>query len=137
MVDRNETSFRSTEQILARRPSSVLKCGVLEDDLEFSTICYGRLQLAPHVQPLEHRVILKVSLDVLPVKTLLEKVILREIVGNRMNEQKNVLKIQSNIFGSRIENKRHLVSMLDRIILGTKRLAKEMEAEEAARESSA
>ena len=130
MVSRNETSFGVTEYVLSQPPSAVLACGVSEDALEFSTSCYGRLQLAPHVQPLENRVVLKVSLDDLPIKTLVEKVLLKEIVGKRFSEEKNTLQLQSNLFGSRIENKRHLVSMLDRIILGTKRLAKEMEEEE-------
>lgn len=98
--------------------------------MEFSTTCYGRLALAPHVMPQEHRVVMKVHLEDLPISTQLEKVILREIVGKRMSEEKNILQIQSNIFGSRIENKRHLVSMLDRIIIGTKSLAKEMEKQE-------
>jgi hypothetical protein len=130
MVNRNETSFGVTEYELSKPPPTVLECGVLEDALEFTAWSYGRLQLAPHVQPLENRVVLKVSIDDLPIKTLVEKVILKEIVGKRFNEEKNILQLQSRLFGSRIENKRHLVSMLDRIILGTKRLAKEMEEEE-------
>ena len=130
MIDRNETSFNAMAIDAARRPSPVMKCGVLEDNLEFSTTCYGRLALAPHVMPQEHRVVMKVHLEDLPISTQLEKVILREIVGKRMSEEKNILQIQSNIFGSRIENKRHLVSMLDRIIIGTKSLAKEMEKQE-------
>jgi Mitochondrial ribosomal subunit protein len=137
MIDRNETSFNATAIEAARRPSPVMKCGVLEDNLEFSTICYGRLQLAPHVMPLEHRVVMKVHLADLPISTQLEKVILREIVGKRLSDEKNILQIQSNIFGSRIENKRHLVSMLDRIIIGTKSLAKEMEKQEEEMEKEA
>ncbi len=38
------------------------------------------------------------------------------------------MQLSSNQFGSRIENKRHLVTMLDRIVLGAKQLAKEIES---------
>ncbi len=41
--------------------------------------------------------------------------------------EKNKLKLTCNLFASRIENKRHLCSMLDRIVLGAKRLAAEIE----------
>jgi hypothetical protein len=37
------------------------------------------------------------------------------------------LRLTSDQFGSRIENKRHLVSMLDRIVLSSQRLAKEIQ----------
>jgi hypothetical protein len=74
-------------------------------------------RLAPHVQPWEHRVTMRVNLeDMNLLTTPLEHQILHELVGPRMKG--NVLQLSSNQFGSRIENKRHLVSMLDRIVSG-------------------
>ena len=101
-----------------------LKCGVREDALRFRTMHYGRLQLPPHVQPWEHRVTVRVSLDEIPLENDLERKLVSEIVGSRIKG--DILQLSSNQFGSRIENKRHLVSMLDRIVLGAKRLAKEI-----------
>jgi Mitochondrial ribosomal subunit protein len=102
-----------------------LKCGIAEHRIRFRTVAYGRLQLAPHVQPWEHRVTMRVRLIDIPLKTPLEQKLLHEIVGTRL--KKDVLQLSSNQFGSRIENKRHLVSMLDRIVLGAKKLAQELE----------
>jgi hypothetical protein len=81
---------------------------------------------APFVHPKEHLVVLKVSTRYLPL-TPMEREILREIVGNRLNDDRNELRLASDEFGSRIENKRHLVSMLDRIVLSCQRLGKELE----------
>lgn len=108
------------------KETKYLKCGIAEDSLRFRTSHYGRLQLAPHVQPWEHRVTVRVGLKDMPIDSALERQLLTDIVGvGRMNGE--TLQLSSNQFGSRIENKRHLVSMLDRIVLGAKRLAKEIE----------
>lgn len=109
------------------QPSRVLECGVPEDVLRFSTTAYGRLLQAPHVHPNEHKVTLKLRLVHLPLNEL-ELDLLREIVGPRVREQELIL--SSDQFASRIENKRHLVSMLNRLVFSAKRLA--MEIEEAA-----
>jgi len=93
--------------------------------------------MAPYVHVREHQVILKVNLRRPGVRddsssppcylTDLEQAILLEIVGpSRYNVQTQELRLTSNSFGSRIENKRHLTSMLDRIIISCQRLAKEM-----------
>ena len=105
-----------------------LKCGVNEETLRFKTMHYGRAQLAPHVQPGEHRVTFKVNMDDIPLNEM-ERDIVKQIVGNRVNEDRGELRLASDQFGSRIENKRHLTSMLDRIVLSAKRLAKELEQE--------
>lgn len=110
-------------------PPKYLKCGIPEDALRFYTESYGRLQLAPHVQPWEHRVRVRVSLDDMPLQTPLETKLVKEIVGTRLKDK--ILQLSSNQFGSRIENKRHLVTMLDRIVLGAKQLAKEIESSSA------
>lgn len=114
-------------QVTTRTPERLLKCGISEDNLRFTTTHYGRLQLPPHVHAWEHRVTVRVGLKEIPIDSELEMAIFRQIVGSRFNQEKNVLQLSSNQFGSRIENKRHLVSMLDRIVLGAKRLAKQME----------
>lgn len=109
-------------------PERLLKCGVNEEALRFRTMHYGRTQLAPHIQPGEHRVTLKVNMEDIPLNDV-EKDIVKQIVGDRVNEERGELRLASDQFGSRIENKRHLVSMLDRIVLSAKRLAKELEDE--------
>jgi len=107
-----------------------LKCGVPESALRFTTTHYGRLLNAPFVHANEHRVALRVNTNKLPLNDV-ERDILKEIVGSRLNEDRGELRLTSDQFGSRIENKRHLVSMLDRIILSCQRLAKELEKQEA------
>jgi hypothetical protein len=101
-----------------------LPCGVYERDLRFTTTTYGRFPSAPYVHPNEHRVTLSVNLADLPLHTPTELAILREIVGmRRFTSDGMKLSLQSNQFGSRIENKRHLVSMLDRIVSACQRMA--------------
>ena len=100
----------------------VLKCGISEDDLTFKTTSFGRLMEAPFVQHQEHKVTMCVRWHVLPLNDF-EKRILMEIVGARYNPDENLLKLTSEQFGSRIENKRHLVSMLDRLVFAARKLA--------------
>ena len=107
-----------------------LKCGVPEHVLRFKTTTYGRLLEEPFVRPMEHKVILQVATRHIPL-TDIERLVLKEIVGNRINEDTGVLQLSSAQFGSRIENKRHLVSMLDRIVDSAKTLASRVESEAA------
>jgi len=108
--------------------SKRLKCGVPESKLRFSTTSFGRTMNDPHVHPNEHRVVMKLNLNDVPLdRNGIEMEILREIVGTRLNDERNELRLMSNQFGSRIENKRHLVDMLDRIVLSCQRLAKELQ----------
>lgn len=110
----------------------ILQCGIPEHLLRFTTTSFGRTLIAPHVHPNEHRVILKINTKNLPFATTskggssTEMEILREIVGNRLNDERQELRLTSNQFGSRMENKRHLVSMLDRIVLSCQRLGAEL-----------
>lgn len=103
----------------------MLKCGIPETVLKFKTTCYDRLQLAPYVQPNEYKVILQVNMRHLPLESDIEKEIFHQIVGTRFDHELGELKLTSNQFASRIENKRHLCWMLDRIVLGAKKLAAE------------
>lgn len=102
--------------------STMLQCGLSEDDLTFKTSSYGRLIHAPHVPHSEHKVTLSCRWQHLPLDEL-EKCILAEIVGGRFNPENNELRLTSEQFGSRIENKRHLVSMLDRLVFAARKLA--------------
>jgi Mitochondrial ribosomal subunit protein len=119
----------SSEPVL--RSNKFLKCGISENALRFKTQSYGRLLQAPFVHANEHRVTLLVRLDALPFTHQLEHDILQEIVGiQRYNVERNELLLQSVQFASRIENKRHLVSMLDRLVLSCQSLAKQVMEEE-------
>jgi hypothetical protein len=126
MRDKGPTTLGTTE--FSRGDVKLLKCGVAERDLRFTTTSYGRLTVAPFVHPKEHSVVLQVSTQKLKlVPGTKQQEILQEIVGSRWNEERQELRLTSDQFGSRIENKRHLVSMLDRIVLSSQRLAKEIQ----------
>mmetsp|Transcript_107098 Transcript_107098/g.308138 ORF Transcript_107098/g.308138 Transcript_107098/m.308138 type:complete len:189 (+) Transcript_107098:175-741(+) len=105
-----------------------LKCGCPEQALKFKTTSYGRLLEAPFVKPNEHRVTLQVETHHIPM-TDMERLVLKEIVGSRLDDETGLLQLSSSQFGSRIENKRHAVSMLERIIESAKTLAAKVEDE--------
>lgn len=107
----------------------MLKCGISEDDISFKTTNYQNLIYAPYVQHQEHKVTMRVHENVLPLNEF-EKRILKEIVGNRFREDRNILQLSSDQFGSRIENKRHLTSMLDRLVFAARKLAAAAEGAE-------
>jgi hypothetical protein len=111
-------------------PRKKTQAGVDEAALRFKTTAYGRLLQAPHVHPNEHKIVLTVRLADLPLQNDLERDILKEIIGSRWHASKGELRLQSVAFGSRIENKRHLVSMLDRLVLSCQRLASQVQEEE-------
>jgi hypothetical protein len=105
-----------------------LKCGCPEHALKFKTASYGRLLEAPYVKPNEHRVTLQVETHHIPM-TDMERLVLKEIVGNRLDDETGLLQLSSSQFGSRIENKRHAVSMLERVIESAKTLAAKVQDE--------
>ena len=113
------------EKELERR-SKKLECGIPQTALRFYSSSWGRTLNAPHVMNKEHQVTVKINTAYLPL-TKQEREILREIVGNRLNDERHELRLSSNQFGSRIENKRHVVSMLDRIILSCQRMGKTLD----------
>jgi len=122
-LNNNPTSNLSQQQTAI----PVLKSGIPEHVLRFRTTCYPRLMLPPYTQNSEYKVTLKVSLRDIPLKSELEQQIFFQIVGSRYIVEKKELRLTSEKFASRIENKRYLCSVLDRIVLGAKRLAQEME----------
>ena len=129
--------FNSTEfmggDINNNKDGKYLECGIDESVLRFKTKCYGRLLQAPFVHPNEHKIVMTVPTEALGLLDDLERDILKEIVGRgRWHEDRGELRLQSVSFGSRIENKRHLVSMLDRLVLSCQRLAAEVRQQQAA-----
>ena len=120
-MEQNLTSLGTSEPL--QIPSRTLDCGIPESALRFTTTSYGRTMNAPFVQPKEHAVAMKVNLEHLPLNEL-EFEILREICGRRVSGHE--LRMQSNQFASRMENKRHLVSQLDRVMASCKKLAHEI-----------
>ena len=106
-----------------------LKCGIPEHVLRFKTTAFDRLLEEPFVHTNEHRVTLQVDVCHLNMEDDVELMVLKEIVGGRLNEDTGVLQLSSNQFGSRIENKRHCVLMLERIIDSTKSLSKRIQQE--------
>jgi hypothetical protein len=133
MHSNGPTTLGTTEEYLEfekerAKHQKMLQCGIPESKLRFTTTSFGRTLIAPHVHPNEHRVVLKINTRNLPLEPP-EMEILREIVGNRLNDERQELRLTSNQFGSRIENKRHLVSMLDRIVLSCQRLGAELKTD--------
>ncbi|KAG7355718.1 mitochondrial ribosomal subunit protein [Nitzschia inconspicua] len=126
-IKQGKTSLGTTHfQMPSER--KYLKCGIPENALRFKTTAFGRLLEAPFIRPNEHRIILQVHVRHIPL-TETERLVLREIVGQRLNEETGVLQLSSSQFGSRIENKRHVVSMLERAVERAKVLAARVEAE--------
>lgn len=112
-------------EIEMAKNEKLLQCGIPERVLRFTATSLGRTLVAPHVHPNEHRVVLKINTRNLQLSST-EMEILKEIVGNRLNHEREELRLSSNQFGSRIENKRHLVSMLDRIVMSCRRLGSDL-----------
>jgi len=134
MMERNQQTSLGTDTSKPFQSqndkSPKLKCGIPENMLRFRSVSFGRLHLAPYLQPAEFQVALKVYFRDLPLAGDLEEEIFHQIVGKRFNSDKNELLLTSDKFASRIENKRHLCSMLDRIVLSTKRLAQSIKEEQ-------
>jgi hypothetical protein len=105
-----------------------LNCGVPEHVLRFKTTTYGRLLEEPYVRPMEHQVTLRVETRHIPLNDM-ERMVMKEIVGTRLNNETGVLQLSSSQFGSRIENKRHVVLMLERIAESAKTLASKVQVE--------
>ena len=130
MRSNGPTTLGTTQEIVdyySNLTEKKLECGIPESALRFTTTSYGRTTVAPFVHPNEHRVILKINTKYLPFDNPSNEMeILREVVGNRLNDERNELRLTSDQFGSRIENKRHLVSMLNRIVLSCQRLGREL-----------
>ncbi|KAL7495523.1 hypothetical protein ACHAWT_007219 [Skeletonema menzelii] len=135
-IEAGRSSLGTTEEMeqkLSKLSMQKLDCGICESDLRFRTTSYGRFALPPYVAPGEHRVTVTLNLDSIPwdaQRGEVEKEILLQIVGSRYNPEKNELKLSSEKFGSRIENKRYLVGMIEKIVSNSRELANEFAAED-------
>lgn len=135
-IEAGRSSLGTTEEMeekLSKLSMQKLDCGICESDLRFRTVSYGRFALPPYVSPGEHRVTVTLNLDAIPwdsERGEAEKEILLQIVGSRYNPEKNELKLSSEKFGSRIENKRYLVGMIEKIVSNSRELASEFAAED-------
>ena len=124
-VKEGKTSSGLSETEPLVRQSKLLKCGIAEDALSFKATHYTQSPLPPFVQRGEFKVTLKISLDDIPFENEVERDMLLQLVGNRYHEKTNRLMLTSDKFPSRIENKRYLVELLDRLVIGAKKLAVE------------
>ena len=123
-IDEGKTFLGSEKFVKPKK--TFLGCGVPEQALRFKTSSYGRFQQEPFVSPNEHRVTLQVNTDDIPLNPK-EMALLKEIVGTRLCDEKKMLQLSSIQFGSRIENKRHVVSMLGRCVESARTLAKRLD----------
>lgn len=132
-IDAGRTSLGTTEEMeqkVFELQEQHLECGIPESELRFLTRSYGRYALPPYVAAGEHRVTVKVFMEAIPFENEQEREIFLQIVGSRYNSSKGYLQLSSEKFASRIENKRHLVDMIERIVSSARTLAKEFAAEE-------
>ena len=130
LMEKGQTTLNTNISNAIPKPEiPLLKCGISENVLKFRTTCYPRLILPPYTQNSEYKVTLKVSLRDIPLETELEQKIFFQIVGSRYIADKKELRLTSEKFASRIENKRYLCSVLDRIVLSSKALAQQIETE--------
>lgn len=130
-LDAGRTSLgttKETEQRTFELKEQCLECGIPESELRFRTASYGRFALAPYVSAGEHRITVKIALSAIPFENEQEKEVFYQIVGSRFNPKSGDLKLSSEKFASRIENKRYLVDMIERIVSSAKDLAKEFDA---------
>mmetsp|Transcript_15478 Transcript_15478/g.29376 ORF Transcript_15478/g.29376 Transcript_15478/m.29376 type:complete len:252 (-) Transcript_15478:177-932(-) len=130
-LDAGRTSLgttKETEQRTFELKEQRLECGIPESELRFRTASYGRFALAPYVSAGEHRITVKVALSAIPFENEQEKEVFYQIVGSRFNSKSGDLKLSSEKFASRIENKRYLVDVIERIVTSAKDLAKEIDA---------
>ena len=137
-VEAGRTTLGTTQDIEQKAfelQEQQLECGILESNLRFTTKSYGRFALPPYVSPGEHRVTVKVALKDIPFENDHEKDIFMEIVGARYNPTKGDLQLSSDKFASRIENKRYLVDMIEKIVANSRQLAKEFDVSEGSTSS--
>eukprot|EP00522_Entomoneis_paludosa_P004965 CAMPEP_0172470506 /NCGR_PEP_ID=MMETSP1065-20121228/66507_1 /TAXON_ID=265537 /ORGANISM="Amphiprora paludosa, Strain CCMP125" /LENGTH=256 /DNA_ID=CAMNT_0013228455 /DNA_START=255 /DNA_END=1025 /DNA_ORIENTATION=- len=107
--------------------TKVMECGILEDDLKYRTSHFEKGDVEPFIHLNEHRVAVHVAFDLLPLDEM-GREILRQVVGERRYDlRKKELILQCNYFASRIENKRYLVKMLDKLILSCQRITKDLD----------
>ena len=90
-----------------------------------TTFNHGSAILYPHLKfhPADFKVGLVVKLEDCGFMTDLEKEVFIEMVGPRYNTGKKEVRLTSDRFSNRIENKKYLGNLLEKLIAESKRLA--------------
>ena len=101
---------------------------VASDKLHFqfrATFGHGSSILYPHLKfhPADFKVGLVVKVEDCGFQSDLEKDIFIEMVGKRYNTGKKAVRLTSNRFSNRVENKKYLTLLLERLIAESKKLA--------------
>ena len=107
-----------------------LDCGVPESALRFRTRSYERSVLPPYVEAGEHRVVVKLAVKDIPFGSEREREVFLEMVGPRYRPKTDEVQLSSEKFASRVENKRYLVDMIERLVESSRGLAREFDEEE-------
>jgi len=138
-IEAGRTSLGTTLEIEQRAHEMKEKvvAGIPESALRFRTTSYERSVLAPYVEAGEHRVIVKLSLSSIPFDNAGEREVFLQMVGPRYKAKSGDLQLSCEKFASRIENKRHLVNVIERLVEDSKRLSKEFAEEDEKMNSSA
>ena len=132
-LEAGRTSLGTTA-VLERRAFEIqerkLACGVPESALRFRTRSYERSVLPPYVEAGEHRVVVKLAVKNIPFGSEREREVFLEMVGPRYRPKTDEVQLSSEKFASRIENKRYLVDMIERLVESSRELAREFDEEE-------
>ncbi len=101
---------------------------VPSDKLQFqfrATFGHGTSILYPHLKfhPADFKVGLVVKVDDCGFKSDMERDIFIEMVGKRYNTGKKEVRLTTDRFSNRVENKRYLTLLLERLIAESKKLA--------------
>eukprot|EP00593_Proboscia_inermis_P010923 CAMPEP_0171325186 /NCGR_PEP_ID=MMETSP0816-20121228/116647_1 /TAXON_ID=420281 /ORGANISM="Proboscia inermis, Strain CCAP1064/1" /LENGTH=160 /DNA_ID=CAMNT_0011824291 /DNA_START=147 /DNA_END=629 /DNA_ORIENTATION=+ len=128
-IKKGKTTSGLTDDNDVFKNGIVLDCGVRECDIRFKTTSYGKLIVAPYVNTEEHKVTLRLKIDLIPFTNNTERSTFRQLVEGKIDTQRDEVNLVSTQFASRIENKRHVVHMLDRLVFSARDLAKDIEEE--------
>lgn len=89
-----------------------------------STFSVGSSIFYPHLKfnPADFKVALVVALSDLGLSKV-EQDVLVEMVGPRFNQGKRLVRLTANRFANRIENKKYLIFLLEKLLLEARRIA--------------
>ena len=72
---------------------------------------------------------MRLKIDLIPFTNNTERSTFRQLVEGKIDTQRDEVNLVSTQFASRIENKRHVVQMLDQFVFSARELAKDIEEE--------
>ena len=87
--------------------------------LRFQTTSYAKFALAPHIHPAEFKVKMAVSVPLLDLDPYAFEN-MKKICGSRYRANKNELIFTTEKFESRTDNKHHLISMLNDVVMASR-----------------